>query len=160
MWVNYVDSRVCVLAASGPLLSSQRPVDLIGRLELVLEVFGGEVRAQVVDGLSQAVEGVGDIFAVGEAGVAPDVVGAAGKAQHVVEATAGEGEGQARFVGFVGDYVRECNRRELRQVRDDSDGPIVGVRVAPDGFGADVANERAAKCSTRGSGSRSEATSA
>src|SRR5580704_8574829 len=101
MSVNYIDSRVCVLAPSEPLLSSKRPVDLIGRLELVLEVFGGEVCAQVVDGLSQAVEGVGDIFAVGEAGVAPNVVGAAGKAQHVVESAAGEGEGQARLVGFV-----------------------------------------------------------
>ena len=96
--------------------------------------FAGQAGAQVVDGLGQAVERVRDVFAVREAGVAPNVVRAARKAQHISEAWAHESQRQAGFVGLIRDDVRERDGGELRQMRDDAHRPVVRLRVAPDGL--------------------------
>ena len=123
-------------------LWAEGAIDFVGGFKFGFEVFAGEAGAEVVDRLGEAVEGVGNVFAVGEAGVAPDVVGAAGEAEHVGEAGPREGERQASFVGFIGDDVGERDGCELREVRDDSYRPVVGFGVGPDRLSADAANER------------------
>ncbi len=79
------------------------------------------------------------LVGVGEEDVAPDGVGAAGEAERVLEAWAGEREGEAGFVGFVGfvvDYAGEGDCRELRKVGDDAYCPIVGFGIGVYGLRA------------------------
>ena len=79
-----------------------------------------------------------DVLTVGEAGVAPDVVRATRQAKHVNEPRACEGERQAGLVGFIRDYMRQSDGRELWQMRDDANRPVMSLRVAPDRLCADA----------------------
>ena len=80
---------------------TEKIVEVVGGAEFLLDVLGGELRAQVVNGLGEPVERTRNIFGVGEQDIAPDTVRAARQAQGVLQSMTRKGEWQTGFVGFV-----------------------------------------------------------
>src|SRR5262249_10892185 len=74
-------------------------IDLVGDRKLLLELAAAQAGAEVFDHLYDAIERGFEIIAVGEHDVAPNGIGAAGQAQRVTQAAAGEGKRQAGLVG-------------------------------------------------------------
>src|SRR5712692_8344005 len=93
------------LSRGSLLQTPQDFIEFVGGDELVLELPAGEARVQVLDGLGDAVQCPGYIFGVGQPDIAPHRVWAAGQAQHLAQAGAGQRRGQARFVGFLSHHA-------------------------------------------------------
>ena len=107
------------------LQAAEEFVEFIGGVEVGFEVARGEAFAEVVESASEEVERGGENFFVGEDDVAPSGVGAAGEAEGIAEARAGERDGQAVFVEMIVEERAESDRGELREMRGKAYGVIV-----------------------------------
>ena len=120
------------------LQGAEEFVEFVGGVEVGFEFAGAEAVAEIVEAAGEEIEGGGENFAVGEYDVAPGGVGAAGEAQGIAEARAGERDGQAVFVETIVEERAESDGGELREMRGQADGVIVLLRAEPEGARADL----------------------
>src|SRR6202142_1831138 len=120
---------------------AQRGVQIIRSFEFLFEFFARQIRAQVINRLRHAVERMRNVVLVRQHDIAPKPVRASGNPQQIFQAGTRERKRQARFIRFVLHHLSERNRNKLRQVRNNSHGPVVRFRVAPDGLCANRAND-------------------
>jgi hypothetical protein len=100
-------------------------VEFVGGVKVGFEFAGGEFVAEVVEAAGEEVERGGEDFAIGENDVAPDGVGAAGEAEGIAEAGAGEGDGEAVFVEMIVEECAEGYGDELGKMGSEANGVVV-----------------------------------
>ena len=105
--------------------AAEEPVQFVGSLEVGFEFAGGEALAEVIETAGEEIEGCREDILIGKNDVAPRGIRAAGKAEGIAEAGAGESDGEAVFVEAVIEEASEGDGGELRQMRGKADGVVV-----------------------------------
>ena len=91
------------------LETAEEFVELVGGVEIDFEFAGSEFFAKVVEAAGEEIEGGGEDFLVSEDDIAPGGIGAAGEAEGIAQAGAGESDGEAVFVEMI---VEERSERD------------------------------------------------
>ena len=115
------------------LQTTEEFVEFVGGVEVGFEFAGGEAFAEVVEAAGEKIERGGEDFLIGENNIAPSGIGAAGEAERIAKAGAGEGDGEAVFVEMVVEKRAERDGGELGKMRGQADGVIVLLRAKPEG---------------------------
>src|SRR5260370_23361559 len=90
-------------------------VEFVGGVEVGFELARGEFFAKIVETAGEEIERGGEDLLVGENDVAPSGIGAAGKAEGIAEAGAGECDGETVFIEAV---VEERSERDSGKLRE------------------------------------------
>ena len=125
-------STVQSLRPKPMLQGAEEFVEFVGSVEVGFQFAGAEALTKIFDAAGEEIEGGGEDFAIGEDDVAPKGVRAAGEAERVAEAGAGEGDGQTLFIEMVVEERTESHGSELGQMRGEADSVIVLVRAQPE----------------------------
>ena len=139
---------------------AQLSVKLIRDFEFLLEFLARQIRAYVINRLRQPIERMRNIFFIRKHDVAPQPVRATRDPQQIFQPGPCKRKRQPSLIVFILHHARKRNRNKLRQVRDDSHGPVMRFRIAPNRLRANRANKISANPRTRSSESVSAPMSA
>ena len=118
---------------------------LVGEGELVAELGGAEIFADVLEALLQGQEGLGDLLGVREGDVAPHAVGAGSEAGGLAESAAADGGDLLAADGIVAEGVLEQRGEgggeHLREMADPGAELVVALGVEIESAGAEAGNE-------------------
>ena len=89
------------------------------------------MRAQMLDGLREPVQGHIQIIRIREHDIPPDGIGAARQSQRVAQAASGERERQTGLIGGLASHAGERDRNQLRQMRYKGRRAVMSGRIYP-----------------------------